>query len=127
MFRRQLSHSMESAHQFSSSPDCNNTADVPSFTLRTALSAIPFAYNLCGLHVQERTSQALPNSKKNVGVNDFRLPIRLQELLQAPLSFLRGFCFARIRLDPVGGQVLHYDCISMIVSRFEIVTEDLGI
>ena len=28
---------MESAHQFSSNPDCNNVADVPSFILRTAL------------------------------------------------------------------------------------------
>ena len=38
-----------------------------------------------------------------VSVNDYRLPIRLQELLQAPLCFLRSFCFARIRLDPFGG------------------------
>ena len=53
-----------------------------------------------------------------VSVNDFRLPIRLQEFLQAPLCLLRSFCFARIRLDPLGGQVLHHDCISMIVSRF---------
>ena len=28
------------------------------------------------------------------------------------------FCFARIRLDPLGGRVLHNDCISVIVSRF---------
>ena len=27
------------------------------------------------------------------------------------------FGFARIRLDPLGGQVLHHDCVSMIVSR----------
>ena len=38
-----------------------------------------------------------------VSVNGFRLPIRHQELLQ---GFLRSFCFARIRLVPVGGQVL---------------------
>ena len=62
-----------------------------------------------------------------VSINDFRLPIRLQELLQAPLCLLRSFCFARIRLDPLGSQVLHHDCISMIVSRFAIVTEDLVI
>ena len=36
-------------------------------------------------------------------VNDFRLPIWLQELLQASLVFLRSFCFARIRLDPLSG------------------------
>ena len=62
-----------------------------------------------------------------VSVNDFRHPIRLKELLQAPLCFLRSFCFTRIRLNPLGGQVLHHDCISVIVSRFAIVTEDLVI
>ena len=62
-----------------------------------------------------------------VSVNDFRLPIRLQELLQAPLCFLRSFCFARIRLDPLGGQVLQHDCISMIVSRFTTFTENFVI
>ena len=62
-----------------------------------------------------------------VCVNDFRLPIWLQELLQALLCFLRSFCFARIRLDPLGGYVLHHDCISMIVSRFTIVAWDLVI
>ena len=29
-----------------------------------------------------------------VSVNDFRIPIRLQELLQAVVCFLRSFCFA---------------------------------
>ena len=62
-----------------------------------------------------------------VSVNDFRLPIRFKELLQAPLCFLRSFCFARIRLDPLGGQVLHHDCISMIVSRFTTFTENFVI
>ena len=57
----------------------------------------------------------------------FRLPFRLQELLQAPLCFLRSFCFARIRLDPLGGQVLHHDCISMNVSRFATFTENFVI
>ena len=60
-------------------------------------------------------------------VIDFWLPIRLEELLQAPLCFLRSFCFARIRLDPSGGQVLHHDCISMIVSRFTTFTENFVI
>ena len=60
-------------------------------------------------------------------VHDCRFPIGLQELFQAPLGFLRSFVFARIRLDPLSGQILHHDCISMIVSRFAIVTEDLVI
>ena len=29
--------------------DCNSTADVPSFTLRSVLSAIPFVSDLCGV------------------------------------------------------------------------------
>ena len=33
---------MESAHHFSSKPDCNSPAEVPSLILRTALSTIPF-------------------------------------------------------------------------------------
>ena len=59
-----------------------------------------------------------------VSVNDFRLPIRLQELLQAPLCF---FGLARIRLDLLGSQVLHHDCTSMIVSRFSIFTDNFVI
>ena len=62
-----------------------------------------------------------------VSVNDFRLPIRLQELLQAPFGFLRSFCFARIRLDPLGIQVLHHDCISMIVPKFTSFTDNFVI
>ena len=62
-----------------------------------------------------------------VSVNDFRLPIGLQELLQASLGLLWSFCFAWLRLDPLSGEVLHHDCISVIVSRFAIVTEDLVI
>ena len=62
-----------------------------------------------------------------VSVSDFRLPDWLQELLQAPFGVLRSFCFGRIRLDPLGGQVLHHDCISMIVSRFTTFTENFVI
>ena len=51
-FADSSNNSMESAHHFLSRPDCNNTAEVPSFTLRTALSAIPFVSDLCGVDVQ---------------------------------------------------------------------------
>ena len=121
---------MESAHQFSFRPDRNNTAEVPSFTLRTALSAIPFVSDLCGVGramIPGEIFTSFAKFQEIVSVNDFRLPIRLQELLQAPLCFLRSFCFARIRLDPLRGQVLHHDCISMIVSRFTSFTENLVI
>ena len=120
---------MESVHHFSSRPDCNNTADVPSFTLRTALSAIPFVSDLCGRRtmIPRKIFTSFAKFQGIVSLNDFRLPIRLQELLQAPLGFLRCFGFARIRLDPLSGWILHHYCISVIVSRFAIVTEDLVI
>ena len=68
--------------------------------MRTALSAIPFVSDLCGVDVQwfqERSSQALPKSKEWSCVNDFRLPFWLQELLQAPFCFLWA--------QPVGREV----------------------
>ena len=77
-----------------SRPDCNDTADVPSFTLRTALSAIPFVSDPCGVDVQwfqENSLQDFPKFQGFVSVNDFRLPIRLQELLQAPFAFPKKF------------------------------------
>ena len=37
---------------FHPDPIANSTADVPSFTLRTALSAIPLVSDLCGVEVQ---------------------------------------------------------------------------
>ena len=36
-------------------------------------------------------------------VNDFWFPLGLQEHLQTSLCFLKSFCFARIRLDPLSG------------------------
>ena len=49
------------------------------------------------------------------------------ELLQAPFGFLRSFCFARIRLEQLCSQVLHHDCMSMIVSRFTPFTDNIVI
>ena len=62
-----------------------------------------------------------------VSVNDFRFPLGFQDLLQASLCFLWSFCLARICLDPLSGQVLHHDCISVIVSRFTSFTENFVI
>ena len=47
-----------------------------------------------------------------------------QELLQASLGFLWSFGFARIHLDPLGGQVLHHDCIRWLFrdSHFSLRT-----
>ena len=55
---------MESAHHFSSRPDCIGTAEVLSFILRTALSAIPFVSDRWGVEVRwvhDRSSKDLPN------------------------------------------------------------------
>ena len=57
--------SMESAHHFSYKRDCYSTADVPSFTRLTALSAIPFISGRWGVEVRlfhDKSSQYLPNS-----------------------------------------------------------------
>ena len=53
---------MESAHHFSSKPDCNSTADVFSLILRTG----SFLYAIC------LGSQDLPKFEGTVSVNDFR-------------------------------------------------------
>ena len=46
---------MKSAHHSLSRPDCNNTAEVPSFTLRTALSAIPIVSYRWSVDVDSKT------------------------------------------------------------------------
>ena len=62
--------------------------------------------------------------KRIVSEHDFWFPYRLQELHQALLGLLGNFCFTRIRLDPLGGQVLYHHGISMIVSRFTFFIEN---
>ena len=82
---------MESAHQLSFRPDCNNTAEVPSFNLRAALSAIPLVSDLCGADVQMIPGEIFTNFAEFQGivsVNDFWFPFGFQELLQASLGFL---------------------------------------
>ena len=69
---------MESAHRSLSKPDCNNTADVPSLALRTALSALPFDSDLCGVGL---FCKRLAKFQGIVSDNDFRFPRWLQEPL----------------------------------------------
>ena len=122
---------MQSAHHFSSRPDCNNTAEVPSLILRTYCSLsnpICFRTVTCWrTMILGKIFTSFAKFQGIVSVSDIGFPRRLQELLQAPFCFLRSFCFARIRRDPLGSQVLHHDYISMTVSRFAIVTENLVI
>ena len=121
---------MESAHQCSCRPDCRNTAEVPSFTLRTALSAIPLSLWSMWCRRAMIPWEIFTGFAKFQGIvsaNDFWFPVWLQEFLQAPSCFLWSCCFARIRLDPLGGQVLNHVCISMIVSRFTTFIENFVI
>ena len=121
---------MESAHQFSSRPDCNNTADDPFLYSAHCSFSNPICFRSVWCRrtmIPGKIFTSFAKFQGIVSVNDCRLPIRLQELLQAPLCFLRSFCFARIRSDPLGGQVLHHDCISMIVSRFTSFTKNFVI
>ena len=45
-----------------------------------------------------------------VSVNDFKLPIWSKNFCKLLCVSWEVFCFARICLDPLGGQVLHHDC-----------------
>ena len=77
-------------YEFSSRRDCNNTADVPSFTLRTALSAIPLVSDLWCRRtmIPGKIFTGFAKFQGIISVNDFRFPIWFQELLQASLCFL---------------------------------------
>ena len=103
---------------------------VPTFSLRTALSAIPFVSDLFGVDVQwfqERSSQALPNSKE--------LSVKMTlGFLSGSKNFCKLLCVSwevfvlhGYALDPLSGQVLHHDCISVTVSRFTTFTENFVI
>ena len=48
-----------SGHQSSENPDCSSVTEVPSLTLFTAPSAIPFVSGLCGVHVSWEISNSL--------------------------------------------------------------------
>ena len=113
---------MDSAHHFSSRCTFFNSASC------SLSNPICFRSVWCWrTMIQRKIFTSLAKFQRIVSVNDFRLLIRLQELLQAPSGFLRNICLARIRLDPLGGQVLHQECIAMLVSRFTTFTENFVI
>ena len=81
---------MESSHQRSFRPDCKNTAEVPSFTLRSALSnPISLRSMWCrSTMIPGEIFKSFAEFQGIISVNDFRLPLGFQELLQASLGFL---------------------------------------
>ena len=50
--RKKQRRSIDSAHHRSSSPDCSKIDEVPSLTLLSVLSAIPFVSGRRGVHVE---------------------------------------------------------------------------
>ena len=86
---------MESAHQFSFRPDCNNTAEVPSCALRTAPSAIPFVSDLWCRRamILGEIFTVFAEFQGIVSVNDFRLPIGLQKFFASFSGFPVKFLF----------------------------------
>ena len=101
MFRRWQWHSMESVHHSSSRPDFNNTAEVPSFTLRTALSANPISLRSVWCRramIPCKIFTSFAEFQGIVSVNDFWFPLWFQELLQASLGFLGRFWCCMVAL-----------------------------
>ena len=62
-----------------------------------------------------------------VCVNDFRIPLGFQKLLQASLGFLGRFCVAWVALQPLSCQVLYHNGVSMIMSRLTSFAKDFVI
>ena len=121
---------MESAHHFSSKPDCSSTADVPSFILRTALfsSTVCFGSMECWrAMIPWKIFTGFATFQWAVSVNDFRLFWRLEKLSRTPFRLLRCFCFARMRLYSLMSQILYHDCVSVTVARFTFFTENFVI
>ena len=107
---------MESAHHFSSKPDCNVTADVPSLILRTTLSAILFVLDRCQI-------------PRNCLKYDFWLfadgSRNFRKLLSVSWEVLVWHGYDCIHW--VVKSSLYHDSISMVVSRFTSFTENFVI
>ena len=122
---------MESAHQFSSRPDCNNYGRGAFFYS----AHCSFSNPICFWSVWCRRTMipgkiftGFAKFQRIVSVSDFRLPISgSKNFCKLLCVSWEVFCFGRIRLDPLGGKVLHHDCISMIVSRFTSFTDNFVI
>ena len=104
---------MESAHQFSFRPDCQQYSGRTVFSSAYCSLSNPICFWTMRCRrtmIPRKILTGLAKFQEIVSVNDFWFPRRLQELWQFPLCFLRSFRFARIWLNPLGGKVLHHDC-----------------
>ena len=95
-----------------------STAEVPSLTLRTARSAMPWTVL--------SSSQDFLNSNVLSVYITFGFCDDSKNFLKL-FCFLRSFCFARITLNPLRGKILQHDSVSIIASRFTFLVEDFVI
>ena len=102
-------------------PDCNTTADVSSFILRTALPAVPFFSDRYDSMINIYN---ISKFKRILSVKDFRLFSRHEEFLKMPFPLLRSFLFARIRLNPLSAWILCHDSILVIVSKLTFLFQN---
>ena len=124
------SSSIQSAHHSLPRPDCNSTADVPSFYS----AHCSFSNPICFWSVWCRRAMipgeiftSFAEFKGIVSVNDFWFPRWLQELHQALLGLLGSFRFRRVCMYPLWCQIFYHHGILMIVPRFTFFTENLVI
>ena len=75
----------------------------------------------------ERSSQALPNSKELWVLMPFGFLVGSKNFSKLLSDSCEVFFFARVRSNPLSSQVLHHNCISVIVSRFRSFTKDFVI
>ena len=74
---------------------------------------------------QDKSSQALPNYRELSCVT-LHFHVGSKNCCSSFL-FMRSFCFARIRLNPLSCQILHHDSVSVIVLRFTSFTKNFVI
>ena len=111
---------MESAHHFSSNPDCNNTAEVPSLIIRTALSIIPFVSVRRGLDVwcfQDNSSHALPNCTEIFGVMTSGFSDSFKNFVELLFVSIKFFILhGHAAIHPSTCQILDHECMCVTVA-----------
>ena len=135
-FRMEFSHQIVNPEYFADSRNIPQHPPTIRYPDRTAIA--PHVSPLLPCVLLSQQSHLFPICVVST-YNDFRRDLHklcriprncqckwLLVAYSAPRTF-GSFCFARTRLDPLGGQILHYDCISMIVSRFTTFTENFVI
>ena len=77
--------------------------------------------------IPEKIFTSLAKFQGIVSVNDFRLPLRVPGTFASFSGFIEKFLVCTDTPGSIKCKILHHDCISMIVSRFTIFTENFVI